>query len=273
MEKAHLEDRPLFGKRVLVTRSKAQASALVQALEKLGTEVIEFPTIKILPPEDFKALDLSIDNLQRYHWIIFTSVNGVSFFMERLYYKGKDARELKGIKIAAIGPATGRELKRWGLTTDYIPREYRAESIIEGFKEGEVEGTSILIPRAEKAREILPQGLRELGASVDVVTAYRTVIDDSHVSGVKEILSRGEIDIITFTSSSTVKNFVRLLEGIDLKSMLQKVMVACIGPITASTAQDLGLKVDVIAEEYTIEGLIKAILKSLKSQAVSRRKI
>ncbi|MDI6821292.1 MAG: uroporphyrinogen-III synthase [Actinomycetota bacterium] len=263
--KVYLENKPLSGKKILVTRSRAQAGDFIQALEELGAEVVEFPTIKILPPEDFKALDDAIADLRRYNWIIFTSVNGVSFFMERFYHKGKDVRELKGIKIAAIGPATGRELKRWGLTTDYIPREYCAESIIEGFKGGEVEGTSILIPRAEKAREILSQGLRELGASVDVVTAYRTVIDDSHVSGVKQILSRGEIDIITFTSSSTVKNFVRLLEGIDLKSMLQKVMVACIGPITASTTQDLGLKVDVIAEEYTIEGLIKAILKKIHS--------
>lgn len=257
------EKKPLFGKKVLVTRSSTQASDFVETLEELGAEVFEFPTIKIIPPESYDDLDRAIRKLSHpassYDWLIFTSANGVTFFFERLKALGKDVRILKDIKLAAIGPATAKKLENLGLNVDYIPLEYRAEGVIEGFEKKGVAGARILIPRAEVAREILPQKLAEMGAEVDLVATYRTVADDSVVKRVKEMLLAEKIDIITFTSSSTVKNFVQLLKDINLSRWLKKVKVACIGPITADTARELGIRVDAVAEEYTIPGLVKAI--------------
>jgi uroporphyrinogen III methyltransferase/synthase len=257
------ENKPLFGKHILVTRSRSQASELADLLEKNGAEPIEFPTIKIVPPENFDQLDSAIENLGKYNWLIFTSANGVDFFFERLKFLGKDLRELKGIRIAAIGPATAKKLENLNLLIDYVPKEYKAEAVIEGFKKFGVSGLNILIPRAEVAREILPDQLREMGANVDVVTAYKTVMDHSKVDKVKKMLLQGKIDIVTFTSSSTVKNFTKLLKDLDLKKLLEKVAIACIGPITAETARNLGLKVDIEAKEYTIHGLVEAIIRQI----------
>jgi len=253
------ETKPLFGKRVLVTRSRSQASDLVDLLEKNGAEPIEFPTIKIVPPDSFGRLDSAITNLESYDWVIFTSVNGVDYFFERLKALGKDLRELKGVRIAAIGPATAKRFESLNLLVDYVPDEYRGEAVIEGFKKFGVSGLKILIPRAEVAREILPDQLREMGATVDVAVAYKTVTDDSKVDEIKTLLAKGKVDIITFTSSSTAKNFVRSLKDLDLEKLLEKVAIACIGPITAETARNLGLKVDIEATEYTIPGLVEAI--------------
>lgn len=287
------ENKPLFGKKVIVTRSRNQSSELVEALENLGAEATEFPTIKIISPQSYDELDNAIkkilnsrllsgrrpsevvdptpDSPLSYDWIIFTSVNGVSSFLDRLYYLGSDVRDLKGIKLAAIGPATAGKLKELGLKIDYIPSNYKAESVIEGFKDKGVKGAKILIPRAKVAREILPDKLREFGAQVDVVTAYQTIIDGSYADKIREMLEKEEIDIVTFTSSSTVKNFVEILKDVDLKKVLKNVTVAGIGPITSKTAEELGLKVDISAKEYTIKGLVEAIVFSCQPPAASCR--
>jgi uroporphyrinogen III methyltransferase/synthase len=259
---AWFEKKPLFGMRILVTRSRNQASDLVSLLEKKGAQPIEFPTIKIEPPQSFEQLDAAINGLNKYQWAVFTSANGVDFFFDRLQALGKDLRELKGIKMAAIGPATAKRLAGLQLLIDYVPDEYRAEAVIDGFKKVGVAGLNILIPRAEVAREILPEQLREMGATVDVATAYRTVSDDSKVDEIKGMLTGKEIDIVTFTSSSTAKNFVNLLAELDLPKLLENVRIACIGPITANTVRKLGLQVDIEAKEYTIPGLVEAIIRA-----------
>ncbi|HDP70004.1 MAG TPA: uroporphyrinogen-III synthase, partial [Actinobacteria bacterium] len=257
-------------------------SELVEIVENLGAEAIEFPTIKIVPPKSYDELDNAIkkilnsrlptpDSRPSYDWIIFTSVNGVNYFVERLYCLGTDIRDLKGIKIAAIGPATARKLKDLGLKIDYIPSDYRAESIIEGLKDKVDGNTKILVPRAKVAREILPEKLREFGAKVEVVTAYQTIIDGSCADKIKEMFKKREVDIVTFTSSSTVKNFVELLKDINLENLLKSVTIASIGPITSKTAEELGLKVDISAKEYTIKGLAEAIVSSYQLSAASCR--
>lgn len=256
-----IEKAPLRGKRIVITRAKEQAESFSQKLKSLGAQVIEFPTIKFALPEDLTPVNKAISNLSRYHWLIFTSVNGVRFFFERLKEKGVDISSLQSILIAAIGPATAKEVERRGLQVSYIPENYIAESIVEGFKRFDLKGKRALLPRAEKAREIIPEKLREEGMEVDVVAVYRTIPERRNASQVAELIKKGEVDLITFTSSSTVRNFVEVLkEKLDLKKDLSQIKIACIGPVTAETAQKLGLKVDVLAEEYTIDGLIKSII-------------
>ncbi len=253
--------KPLFGRRVLVTRARAQASALSEKLEELGAEPIEFPVIEIAPPVDWGPLDAAIERLPHYDWAIFTSVNGVRALMDRLWEVGQDVRALRGVRLCAIGPATAAALERYHLKVDLVPRQYVAESILESI--GEVSGQRILLARADLARQVLPLELSRAGAIVDEVVAYRTVLADSPADHVYQMLRQGEIDIVTFTSSSTVRNFVEKIntvgEADSLGDLLNGVMVACIGPVTAETAKELGIKVDVIAEEYTVEGLVKCI--------------
>lgn len=259
------EDRPLFGQRVVVTRSRSQASDLVAALADAGALPVEFPTIRVSPPSDgYAALDEAINRLRAsdvpyYDWVLFTSVNGVEQFFVRLGQAG-DVRDLRGIRLGAIGPATAAALTRRGLKLDFVPEEYRAEGIIEGLLGLGVAGQRVLIPRAREAREVLPEQLAAAGAEVDVVTAYETVPDTSGSGEMKEMLADGGIDVITFTSSSTVKNFVSLLDGYDLKQLPPKVTIACIGPVTADTARELGLRVDLVADKYTIPGLMEALV-------------
>ncbi len=263
---AWFEDRPLFGKTVVVTRSRAQASELSERLSDLGAEVLEFPTIKIADPEEWEPVEEAIRNLGVYDWVVFTSVNGVDYFFDRMSKMDADARQFAGCRVAAIGPATAARCTERGIRPDYVPDEYRAEGVLEGFCErGVGEGTRVLLPRALEAREVLPETLREHGALVDVVPVYRTVLgagDDN----VLERLAEGTVDIITFTSSSTVRNFMKLAEGTDIAPTLRKALVASIGPITSDTARELGLKVGVQAEEYTISGLIAAIAEERKEQ-------
>lgn len=253
-----LDRRPLFGKRVLVTRSREQASVLSERLMELGAEPVEFPVIQIVPPDDYSPLDEAIRRLSLYDWIIFTSVNGVKAFIARLKTQGKDIRALAGLKICAIGPATAEELSRYCLNVDYVPEKYVAEAIVEEI--GDVEGQRILLPRSDIAREMLAVGLAKAGAEVDEVVAYRTVLGDPPEEAIKSMLLAGEVDIVTFTSSSTVRNFGTMMEDGDFAEILKGPLVACIGPITARTARELGIKVDVVAEEYDIKGLVKAIV-------------
>lgn len=250
------DNRPLFGKRIIVTRSREQASALSEKLESLGAEVIEFPVIKIVPVADS---ELRISDLVKgeYDWIIFTSANGVTCFIKRLFDMGLDVRAIGSAKLAAIGPATASALEGYGLKVDYIPSEFVAEAVIRDFPV-DVAGKKILIARAREAREVLPEKLKELGADVHISVVYETIVEDSDAESVREMLAAGEVDAVTFTSSSTVKNFVSLVGGFELPD---NVTVACIGPITAATARELGFTPDVVADEYTIDGLVQALLK------------
>ena len=255
------EKKPLFGKRILVTRSREQASVLSEALEILGAEPLEFPMISVADPEDYKPLDLAINDLANYKWIIFTSVNGVEHFFRRLRYNHKDIRDLYGAKLCAIGPKTKEALEKYGLIVDCVPNEFRAEEILKVLQGKVAAGDKILLPRADIARKMLPEALTGLGARVDEVTAYRTLPGAGQAELILEMLKNREINVITFTSSSTVRNFVNMLGAGDINSLLSGVTVACIGPVTAATAGELGVRVDLVAEEYTIEGLVSAILK------------
>lgn len=251
------DNRPLFGKRVLVTRSRDQASELSALLREQGAEPVEFPVIRISPPESFDELDAALDRIETYDWMLFTSANGVRAVIDRLHQLGHDLRWLKGPKIGAIGPATAETIGCLGVRVDFTPSKFVAESVVEEFPEDPA-GKRVLIPRAKEAREVLPERLREKGAQVDVVTSYVTESDTSDESDrIRQMLSDGEIDIITFTSSSTVKNFIQL---VGRESVPEGVTIACIGPITAQTAEEHGLKPDIVAEEHTVEGLVEAIV-------------
>jgi uroporphyrinogen-III synthase len=261
----------LSGKRILVTRPRAQAADLCDKLAALGAEPILFPTIEIAPMDDYSALDQAIATLDRYQWIVFTSVNGVAAFWKRLERSNLQSL-IPNLKIAAIGPATTQALEKHGVRATFIPEEYVAEAILEGI--GEVSGKRILLPRAEIAREALAEELNRRGAIVHEIATYRTLPARPDPLGFTEM--RRGVDAITFTSSSTVRNFVLLLSGspkyIDTAACrrmgldgvpvpsLNRAIVACIGPITAQTAHEVGLPVDVMAREYTMDGLVTALV-------------
>ena len=255
------EKKPLFGQRVLVTRSREQASILSEKIEELGGEAWEYPTIAIKPPLDYTELDQAIKDISTYHWAIFTSVNGVKCFFNRLRELRLDIRTLKDVKICAIGPKTKEALEDKGLIVDYVPEEFRAEAIIDGLKDKLVKGQRVLLPRADLARPILFDCLKEMEIDVHEVITYRTVLGSEEKDGLLEKLENNEITVITFTSSSTVKNFMALFDNQDPKDILKNVKIVCIGPITADTAKDLGLKVDSIAGHYTIDGLVEALVR------------
>ncbi|KAF1084716.1 Uroporphyrinogen-III C-methyltransferase [Sporotomaculum syntrophicum] len=259
------ENKPLFGKRVLITRSREQASSLAGVIEGLGGEPVEFPTIAIVPPEDNSPLEQAIARLSSYNWLIFTSVNGVSHFFDTLRRLNKDIRVLAGLKICAIGPQTGQALQKMALQVTYIPTEFRAEAIVEGLQEQLTTGDRVLLPRADIARKILPEALISLGARVDEVTAYRTVLGTGDAAAIRDSMAKGAIDLITFTSSSTVRNFVSLLDTANPAQLVGSAKVASIGPITSATARALGVPVHIEAQEYTINGLVQAILADCSS--------
>jgi uroporphyrinogen III methyltransferase / synthase len=240
-------------------------------LEALGAEVFEFPTIEIRPPEDFGPLDEAIRALDSFDWIVFTSVNGVEAFVERLKHRGLDLRSVpRRTKLAAIGPATAKRVEEAGLRVDVTPEEYRAEALIVALAKDSLRGERVLIPRAKVAREILPEKLRETGAEVVVPPAYEAVPSEEGREPMKELLEKGEVDCVTFTASSTVENFVRSF-GEEARRLLSKTTVACIGPITAKTARDHDIRVDVEAEEYTIGGLVSAVAGLLAAGDVARK--
>jgi uroporphyrinogen III methyltransferase/synthase len=262
------ENKPLFGKRIVVTRAREQASGFLAHLTDLGAACIEFPTIQVVPPKSWDALDRAMMRLERYQWLLFTSVNGVKYFFERLEHLGLDMRELNGIKVGAIGPKTAEAVYKKGIRPDLVPEEYRAEAVVDAFRKRDVKGINILLPRAAKARQVLPVELVKMGARVDEIPAYETVQPDHDRARVRGMLEKGEIDMVTFTSSSTVTNFVEMFreEKQHLKEWMTKVAVACIGPITARTAEERGLSVSLIPEEYTIEALTNAIVQHFSSK-------
>lgn len=254
------EKRPLLGRRIVVTRAREQASELIHQLTELGAECIQCPTIQVGPPKDWSPVDDAIKTLDQYDWIVFTSVNGVDYFFRRLFENGLDVRRIGHIKTAAIGPATADRLRSWGLNSDIIPKNYRAESVVAAFADRTINGQKVLLPRAKEARSVLPEELTRMGAAVDEVTAYETRQAEGSATNLVQRLTDASIDMVTFTSSSTVKNFHRLLPPDRADRLMQGVIVASIGPITSQTARDLGLSVSMEADAYTIPGLIQAIL-------------
>ncbi len=256
------EKGPLWGKRIMVTRSRQQASVLVKKIKELGGQAIEFPTIEIAEEENLNKLYEAFAKIDSYHWIIFTSVNAVDIFFRELKSQGHDIRNLAGIKIGAIGPATSERLQKYGLLVELVPDEYQAEGLVEKLQAMMMPGQRVLLPRARGARDILPVQLGHLGAEVEEILLYQAVVPrDVNVVNFAELL-RQPIDYITFTSSSTVTNFVDIV-GLQAKVPGSRMRVACIGPITAEKAREKGLNVDIVASEYTIDGLLQAILDDI----------
>ena len=248
------ESKPLFGRTIIVTRPKSQAPEFIKLLEEQGAQAVAFPTIEIQPPNSYKALDKAINTIKQYDWIVFTSVNGVTSFFNRLKELGKDIRELHRAKIATIGEITAQEIQNKGIKVDIVPDDFKAEGLIKIFKKNKLKDTKILIPRAKVARDILPDTLNKIGARVDVVTAYITKKPDkAKTKNIIKLLSDHKIDMITFTSSSTAKNFFELIPG--FKQVEKKPLIACIGPITAKTVRDAGYKSAIIPKQYTVEHL------------------
>jgi uroporphyrinogen III methyltransferase/synthase len=254
------DKKPLAGKRILITRARDQAAVFSSSLRELGAEVIELPTIEIVPPASWTGLDRAIEQIASYDWLIFTSVNGVNFFWERWEARNRD-RLPPSLKICAIGPATAYQLMEKGLEVHYTPKEFIAEAILKGFEKSALKGKRILLARAKEARDVLPEGLRKMGAKVDVVETYRTVKPKGGSKKLKELLMKGKIDAITFTSSSTVNHFAELLKKEDLQNLLGRIAIACIGPITARTAKNWKMRVQIQPKEYTIPGFTQAIVQ------------
>ena len=259
-DKRSVSSDVLRGKRILVTRARSQALSLVQRIESLGGEVVEFPTIEIRPPESYGPLDQAINQIGSYDWLIFTSVNGVEQFLDRFEKLGKNIADLAGIEVGAIGPETAKRLTAAQIQPSLVPKQYQAEGILEALIPETVRGKRILIPRAAKARDILPETLRRWGARVDVVEAYQTVLPQVDVSALCKALREGTIDMITFTSSSTATNFAAMLRDQDLPRLLSRTVIACIGPITRKTVEDIGMRPGVVSEEFTIPGLVSAMV-------------
>lgn len=258
------DNRPLFGKRILVTRARHQASALSQLLAERGAQAIELPAIDIRPLPDTKELDRAILNLGNYHWLLFTSANGVDAFFQRLRSLKLDSRALHSLKVGAIGPATAAALKEMGIFADYLPQVYTGQGIVDGFSDYNIKGKRFLLPRADIADKELVEGLCRLGADVHEIAAYQTVPAKETVSQARQMLEAGEIDVITFTSSSTVSRLVEAFN--NSRPALNGAITACIGPKTAETAEKAGLKVDILAGEQTIPGLVAAIEKYFQKE-------
>jgi uroporphyrinogen III methyltransferase/synthase len=254
-----MNKKVLAGKTVLITRAREQSGQFATQLRKRGAEVIEFPTIEIVPPLSWRGLDQAIDRLKSYDWIIFTSANGVHFFWQRWREKYKIGLPFP-LKVCAIGPATARPLLEKKISVDFMPKEFIAEAILQGFAEMAIQGKRMLLARAKKARDILPKGLRKMGAVCDVVEVYRTVRPKRGSKRLKKLLSEKTIDVITFTSSSTVNHFTELLKKEDIQKLLKGIVIACIGPVTAKAAKGLGLKVQIQPKQYTIHALTQAIV-------------
>jgi uroporphyrinogen III methyltransferase/synthase len=254
---------PLEGRSVVVTRSRAQAAALVEPFEALGAEVLELPLIEIVAPEDTTPLAHAVDHLATYDWVVLTSTNGVDRFLERVAHVAPPAEAFAGVKVAAVGSATALRLRRAGIEPDLVPEDFRAEGLVEGFRQlGIGAGTRILVPRALEAREVLPENLREMGAEVDVVPVYRLVATAPHPTVVAR-LREGSVDVLTFASGNTFLHFLDMLaaEGLDGAAVLDSVLVASVGPITSEAIRAAGFRVDIEAPESTMMSLVGAVVE------------
>jgi uroporphyrinogen III methyltransferase/synthase len=256
------EKRPLLGRGVVVTRAREQASGLVRTLGDMGACCLQFPTIRISPLEDYEAVDRAVRGLSRYDGVVFTSVNGVKHFFDRLRRQGLDSRAFGGCRLAAIGPATADELRGHGLEPDFVPRRYVAEEVVQGIINHGEFGERILIPRAETAREVLPQELERAGFEVNVLPVYRTELAHNDTQELLEAMSRGEVHYVSFTSSSTVHNFFQLVEPQQLRPFTEKgLRLACIGPVTEETLGEYGFTCQVRPQRYTVPELARAIAR------------
>lgn len=257
MKNRAMNPRPLDGLTVMITRPRLQAEGMAEELEGLGARVVLFPTIRIDPPDDPMPLRTAVSRADTFDWIVFTSVNGVERFWRELREQGGDTRRLSGVSLCAIGPATAAAIELEGARADLVPAEYVAEAVVDALSaETALSGSRILLPRAQVARPVLPDSLRERGADVYEAPAYRTVPDRAEGERARTAIANGEVDVVTFTSSSTVRNYVELVGAVTGGAK-----VASIGPITSETARELGLEVDVEAAEYTVPGLIEAIVE------------
>jgi uroporphyrinogen III methyltransferase/synthase len=259
------ENKPLFGQRILVTREHSDE---FERLEEFGAEILEFHTIKIVPPESWADLDRAIDRIGTYQWIVMTSVNSVNYFFRRLREKERDIRDLKGIKLCTVGSKTASAIRGFGINVDLVPEKFNAEGLVDAFmaeyrnknSEGRLDGIKILMPRAEIAREVFPQKVREMGGEIDVPAAYTAVKPDYRGKRLKRFLKGGRVSIATFTSAATFNNFVDMLNE-DGMAFLKDVSIAVIGPVTAKAIEKAGLKVSIMPEEATIEAMVDEILK------------
>lgn len=261
------ETKPMFGQRILVTREHMEG---FDVLEDLGAEVVQFSTVEIAPPETWADIDAALDRVQTYDWMIFTSANGVKYFFGRMIEREIDIRELRGIRLCAIGPKTARAIQQFGLRVDLVPEEFRAEGLIEamttiGRSQGasgegakSLSGMRFLLPRAEKARNIFPDKVRELGGSIDIPVAYRAVKPEYHGKRLRRFLQEGRVTVVTFTSAATFNNF-REIMGEDADELLNRVAIAVIGPVTARAVEKAGLRVSIMPEEATVEAMIDSI--------------
>lgn len=260
-------EQALAGRRILVTRPRGD-DRLRRLLEREGAHVVEFPTIRIAPASDYGPLDAALRRLQDYGWVVFTSRNGVAAVINRLAALGRTPSALAGAGLAVIGPGTAEALGAHGLRAEVAPEEFRAEALLAALAGRDLRNMRILLPRASIAREVLPDGLRRLGAVVDVVTAYETELESGHAPEALAAVRSGALDAMTFTSSSTVRHFIRLA-GADAVRALDGVLVVCIGPVTADTARACGLRVGAVAATYTLDGLVDALRAALRPGAAS----
>ncbi|MCF6092669.1 uroporphyrinogen-III synthase [Microaerobacter geothermalis] len=250
---------PLTGKKILITRAKAQTDGVSAKIRELGGEPAVFPLIQVIPPKDTVALDLAIYHLEQFDWVIFTSVNGVRFFLNRLEKLSFDIQVLSRINIAAVGPKTADVLRKNKLEVHWVPTTYQAEGFLQEMEDYLKPGQKVLLPRANIARKLLPEELRRRGVQVTEVDVYETVIADSLKDELVDLLKKKQVHIITFASSSAVQNFCTILEEEKLEELISGIKIVCIGPITANTAKELSLPVDAVAKPSTMEGLLDAI--------------
>lgn len=256
-----LPDRPLAGRRIVVTRPREQAPALVERLEAAGASVLTTPTIAIEPPDSWDPLDRALERLPEYHWVVFTSVNGVAMVLHRLAERGRAATAVTRTRVAAIGPATAEALRAWGVVPEVVPEEYVAEGLAARLRDRIHPGDRVLLPRAAETRDVLVRELEAMGARIDEVAAYRTRPVAAAGHELRAALGDGQVDMMTFASSSAVRHFSALFAPADLAALMMGVAVACIGPVTAQTAIQLGLVVRVVPDEYTIPALARAIVR------------
>jgi uroporphyrinogen III methyltransferase/synthase len=255
------DTRPLFGKRILVTRPRDQAAELIALIEAMGAEAIEAPMIRIAPPDDLEPLDAACRQASRFDLIIFSSANAVDSFMQRFLATPFDARELKGVRLCAVGPATSERLARFGLKVDLMPPEYRAEALIQAVSDaGDVRHLRVLLPRADIGRDLVADELRKRGADVTEVVAYRTIpADPDGDLDIYRMLLDHRIDVVTFTSASAVRSFVKALGSEPAADLLRTTTVASIGPVTAEAAAQCQIQTTIMPERYTIPALVEAI--------------
>jgi uroporphyrinogen III methyltransferase/synthase len=264
------EKRPLFGKKIIVTRTREQASELVALLEENGADCLEYSTINIEPVEDYQVLDRELENIGSCQWLIFTSLNAVTYFFKHLYARGGDTRFLAGPKIAVVGKATGEELLKYGVKADLVPEKFTGEGLAEALINTGVDGSRIILPRALVARDVLPEMLKEAGAEVIIAPVYQNVPPKGRKEQLRQELEENNVDMVTFTSSSTATNFLTMVDATsedDLHRLLDNIQVAAIGPITSKTIEDSGLKVDVQPKLYTITDMVNAIVDHYRNSA------